>query len=130
MKKNYLFLFSISLLFVFSRCEKAYEVPTPIEGALGDTITLAFKQTAIFPNEDFQIRFDEVVLDTRCPPDAFCILPGFVEIRLSMKQGAAEDTAILNAPVSIFNRNIRQLNVFPASQPRTQEEYTIRILVN
>ena len=48
----------------------------PSSGPGSGLLTLAPGQTSRVPGEELQVRFDEVVSDSRCPSDVACIQAG------------------------------------------------------
>lgn len=63
---------------------------------LTDTIVLGFGQTVYVESERLWIRFTDMIGDSRCPENAYCIWPGQAEIELALKKrGGMEDLVAL-----------------------------------
>jgi len=63
---------------------------------LTDTIVLGFGQTVYIESERLWIRFTDMIGDSRCPMDAYCLWLGQAEIELSLKKpGSMEEMVVL-----------------------------------
>ncbi len=63
---------------------------------LEDEIVLGYGETAYIESEGLWVSFTEVIGDSRCPMDAYCIWPGQAEIGLALeKRRGMEDPIVL-----------------------------------
>ncbi len=63
--------------------------PTPNEVSLGQEFTLAVGQTVTIAGEGLEIKFVEVVSDSRCPQGVTCIWAGEVSCLVEVSKGNA-----------------------------------------
>ena len=69
----------------------------PVPATLGEPFKLALHQAAVFASEGLELRFEEVLEDSRCPPGMVCVWAGRVRIRVSLqKSGSAIGEAELS----------------------------------
>ncbi len=147
MKTNQQF-FAIALglatLWVGAGCEKNH-TGTPLETIqMTDTLVLAPGQAAE-AQDGFRIVFRGMISDSRCPADALCIWPGFVDVDFdfvrdetaitdTLSMGGYDPIRIHPDIVQVFNRQIRLLQVSPeppmSNQPAPRpEDYRVKLAV-
>jgi hypothetical protein len=71
-------------VFALSGCG---DTPTTFSAQDGGRLTLAPGETARAADGRMQIRFDEVVTDSRCPTGEQCIVAGFAEVVITARAG-------------------------------------------
>jgi hypothetical protein len=85
-----------------SELEGVGEVPPEADivvSDLEDAITLGFGQTVYVESEKLWITFTDMIGDSRCPMEAYCLWPGQAEIEISMrKRFGMEDFVVLVLP--------------------------------
>lgn len=107
---------------------------------LGEPFDLRYGQTAVVENV-MQIRFVELVSDSRCPRTVQCVWAGNAEIRLEIEaDGRAEvhtlnTNATLQAPneVTAFGHRVRLVELAPYPETPAEPErsrYMARLVVN
>ena len=57
---------------------------TPVQATLGEPFKLVLHQAAVFASEGLELRFEEVLEDSRCPPGMVCVWAGRVRVRVSL----------------------------------------------
>ena len=71
-------LCSLAAVSLFLPLISACSSPTRVQARLGQEFTLYLEQTAAVTGENLEIRFAEVVSDSRCPRNVTCIWAGEV----------------------------------------------------
>lgn len=126
-------------------CERSTE---PIDGLLlrthlqfnlGDTLTLAYHETAEnAPSRTF-IRFDSVLGDSRCPINVVCVWEGNAAIAFDMEEPGGEHRFSLNTHAGfardtvLAGRTISLIDVLPypewPEQRPDQAEYKVILTI-
>jgi hypothetical protein len=70
----------------------------PIKASLGQEFTLAIGQTAEITGENLMIRFLEVVEDSRCARDVYCVWAGRVSVVVEIKDDGSPYKMVLTEP--------------------------------
>jgi len=135
MKKSFFLLLILVGIFLIScKCHNC-ELPPNY-----NTISLGFQQT--YQNDDFILKFDSVLNDSRCPSDGECFWAGNAEVKLIYvdRYFITERRIILNTlggnnfrnDTTIGNINIKlvELSPYPVSiEAISQENYAAKILL-
>ena len=69
-----------------------------LKASLGQQFSLSIGQSAQIEGEDLQIKFVEVVEDSRCPTDATCIWEGRVSVAVEIKEDNSPYKMVLIQP--------------------------------
>ena len=98
-------MLSRSLLFpsllVAAACAFFHDDPSVTASMrVGDSVTLAISETALVEDAGIRITFEEVLSDSRCPTDAFCVQAGDAQVRL---RGARQGMPTTRADVGLFD---------------------------
>ncbi len=92
MKKYSLYLLaSVSILLLLVNCTGTNELKT----GLGQEFTLSIGQSAQIEGENLQVRFEEVLEDSRCPTGATCIWEGRVSLAVEIKDNGSPYKMVL-----------------------------------
>ncbi len=132
MKKYKLFLFLSCLnLFLLSSCDKD-------RIKISEDYKLEYGETANFNKGDFNIRFDEVLGDSRCPFCCICAWAGAVTVRLIIEEDNESTTIeMVMSGGFIPNQNfqtveyqdysieLKAVNPYPEDIPVEETEYNI-----
>lgn len=102
-----LLFFPIVLLAYFDGCSKSNTEHATFE--LNDTISLAYRTTYINADKHLTIRFDSVLEDSRCPPEAMCVWAGNAKVRFIFATEAQTDTFVLNTTLDSDKLGHREL---------------------
>ena len=123
-----------SLLLVCAQSE-----PKTFEARLGTPFDLALHQSARIDSADLQLRFVEIVEDSRCPGDVDCIWEGRAVIRLQCELAGESTTfeLILRAGHSHLARTergsfviaLRSLTPYPEANEETSLRETVATLL-
>lgn len=141
--KNLLFSGFMALLFsaMLANCKKSDEPGSTFTTRLGDTVEIAYQQTAKFEPEGFQIKFNSVVFDNRCPLDVNCIVAGHVDALLDFTLGKQKEQDVLRLGdqldersdnIEVMGYKVKLVQVLPYPQSNTdipQADYKIRVVV-
>ena len=112
----------------------------PVPATLGEPFKLVLHQAAVFAPEGLELRFEEVLEDSRCPPGMVCVWAGRVRIRVSLQKsgstiGGAElstmDTAQEKVP-TVEGYTLTLAGVDPAAKSGGglgQSEYVVTLRV-
>jgi hypothetical protein len=69
-----------------------------IEVSLGQEFSLSIMQSALIKGENLEIKFEEVVEDSRCPWEVTCIWEGRVTLSVEVKVNDVSDDIELSQP--------------------------------
>ena len=119
----------------------AFEPPTQV--LLGDVFTIGQGKTAVIPNENLTITFDNVISDSRCPTQVNCAEEGQAEPVVMIRQGESEPVALefntnsspdLNRqklPFGDYEVVLQSLDPYPQDpdQPIELSEYRVTLMV-
>jgi len=96
--RNYAVWLSIAILVLIplSGCSK----PTVDEVTLGREFTLAVGQSVAVAGENLQLKFVEVISDSRCPTGATCIWAGEASSLIEITDSASTYRKVLSEPGS------------------------------
>ena len=94
MRKNILMILPI-ILVLLSGCARQ---PGEIKAVLGEEITLAIGQDASIAGEQFEVRFIEVISDSRCPKGATCIWAGEASCLIEITDSGSAYRKVLTQP--------------------------------
>jgi len=115
------------------------DVPLKRIGDLPETLNLNFQQ--IYNSNDFSLKFDSVLNDSRCPSDWECDWAGNAEVKFIYvdKYYTGQQSFVLNTlpnfrnDTTIGNVNIKLVELSPypstATMPIPQENYVAKVLL-
>lgn len=141
--KNSLVFAVLGCLLAASACKKS-DSPTDKPANSKDTIYLKVGELWEHPSLTFQVSFDSVLSDSRCPLDAICIWEGRVDARFLFRFGGqptvfdtlANGAAVQNFPTDStakYGFNVRLLEMKPfaltTNSPIPQADYLAKLLV-
>lgn len=135
-----LFLGSCTRSIASSSLNSGEAKPTEIAAKLNRKFSVGYDRSVRIPSDDLEIKFTDVVGDSRCPSEIDCVWQGQVEIVLHMTQGV-RDLGNINlvrqagrensASATLDGYSIQLLEVKPypkTSQPIDLSDY--RAIVN
>ena len=116
---------------------------TSVVAPVFSPVTLKYDQSAIIQSENVELKFESIIQDSRCPPNAYCIWGGMAEIRLRLIKLPA-DTHFITLPILLgvhkndsdshipidtlgFHITLLQLDPYPA--PTNDSDYVATILL-
>ena len=117
---------------------------TPAVGARGQDVRLAERfdlgvdQTATIAEESLQVRFDDIVSDSRCPRGVQCFWQGVAVVRLSIEKPPDARTALTfrfnsTPPPATYGRysiSVVDVKPYPEENRRhRREEYVVTVIV-
>jgi hypothetical protein len=111
--------------------------PEPSVSVLGDTAFLDLPVGRSARNGDFELSFDAVLEDSRCPAGVQCVWEGNASIRLTLSSGGRSESAVVNSAVDPrqaaffgYTIGLRDLTPYPvAAQPTDRSRYVATIAV-
>jgi hypothetical protein len=134
-KLNFSLLAVLLTLLLLAACGGAGEV----KADLGQEFSLSIGQTASIQGEDLQLKFLEVVNDSRCPSDVTCVWEGqassLIEITYlgSVQKVTLVQPGLTEEPSRIhFNDYLIQFNLTPypqAGQEIKDSDYRLQLVV-
>lgn len=95
LKKGHFFLIAAILALLLTGCAG---VQGDVTASLDKEFTLAIGQTASIRSEGIQIRFKDVVGDSRCPKGVTCVWQGEVSCALQMTVGGVAEDIVWKQP--------------------------------
>ena len=111
-----------------------------IEVSLGQEFSLSVKQSASIKGENLEIKFEEVVEDSRCPWEVTCVWEGRVSLSLEINENDVSDNIELSQPgltdqsvVAIHKGYQFTYKVEPypeAAKPISVDEYRLLLVVS
>lgn len=72
--------------------------PSDVQARLNEEFSLSMGQRALIPGENLEIRFDEVIEDSRCPRDVTCIWAGRVTCTVELTHVGSSYRMALTEP--------------------------------
>lgn len=130
------FLFTLSLLLA-AACSPS---PSPITSPLGKTVSLAPGRSVSLDGETLDIKFVEVINDSRCASGVTCIWQGEVSSRLEITYQGTVYTKVVTQPgltsepsSTEFNGYLFSFDVQPyptAGTPIKDNEYRLQLTVD
>ena len=105
---------------------------------LGEPFDLNIDQTATISGEGLEVRFADVVSDSRCPRGVQCVWEGVAVIRLSVERAPdprATLTLRVPSPSSTgtygkYSLSIMDVKPYPdANHPHRREDYVVTLIV-
>ena len=93
-KYSFYILASIAIVLLLAGCTGIGEVKT----SLGQEVSLSIGQRALITGENLEIRFEEVVEDSRCPKNVNCIWEGRVSAVVEISTGDSSQQLKLTQP--------------------------------
>ena len=129
MKKLILFFLLSSVVSMLSSCVATNDAEPNTSFKLIDSAILQFQDTFFNNEENFQITFDSVLEDSRCPVNAVCKWAGNAKIGFTIANEENKASFTLNTHSGRFPRDttllgykISLLDVMP--QPHTDSTFT------
>jgi hypothetical protein len=120
--KNVFFAFAMFAL-LFSACENDGANPAENSFELGDTVTIAFNQTAVLESDDLKITFTGITEDSRCPTNVECVWEGRAvagfkaekkgDIRVFNLTNNEQSEVEPKQSIEVFGRTVKLLDVLP-----------------
>jgi hypothetical protein len=117
--KTFQFAFPFLSGLFFAQCEETV-LDQDKQFNFGDTITISLHDTVFVENLAYQIRFDSVLTDSRCPLEAECIWQGEVKTIISVFDGIESKTMLFGLyqpseePIITYkNISITYVNLLP-----------------
>ncbi len=117
--KTLLYSLLFSAVLFFAQCEETV-LNQHNQYNFGDTITISLHDTVFVENLTYQIRFDSVLADSRCPLDAVCVWQGEVKTYVTISDVNESKTMLLGLyqpweePIITFrNISIAYVNLLP-----------------
>ena len=96
MSKYVLYTLAIlSLILLLSGCSGR---PSELKASPGQEFSLSIGQSALITGENIQIKFEEIVEDSRCPKDVTCVWAGRVSCIVRLTDGESSDEMVLTEP--------------------------------
>lgn len=134
------FIVALLLVLLLSNCNKDNELTGDSTFKLNDTLDLAIDKSAINKEEQFTIRIDSVLEDSRCPSDVLCIWGGNARVRfiLSNEKGDTKfelnsnGSTDLNMDAIIDGYHIRLVSLLPypvSTKEISNNEYVAELLI-
>ncbi len=116
---------------------------TSIVAPVISPVTLKYGQSAIIQSENVELKFESVIYDSRCPPNAYCFWGGMAEIRLRLIK-LPVDTHFVTLPILLgvykndpdshmpidtlgFHITLLQLDPYPA--PTNDSDYVATVII-
>ncbi len=90
-KYSFYLLASVAILLLLVSCTGTDELKT----GLGQEFNLSIGQSAQIEGENLQVRFGEVLEDSRCPTGATCIWEGRVSLAVEIKDNGSPYKMVL-----------------------------------
>ena len=72
--------------------------PSEVTADLGQGVSLSLGQSVVIPSEKLQIKFSEVINDSRCPNGVICIWAGEVSCLVEITHAEAVYPVVLTQP--------------------------------
>ncbi len=91
-------LYLLAFVAVFLLLGGCVVTPGKVEVDLGQEFSLAIGQSAIISGENLEIKFKEVVEDSRCPEGATCVWAGRVSVIVEITENGAPYQMVLTHP--------------------------------
>jgi hypothetical protein len=136
MSRYVLWLALVSLVLLLVGCAGGGE---PITASLGQEFTLAIGQMAEITGENLTVRFLEVVEDSRCARDVYCVWAGRVSAVIEIKDDDSPYKMVLTEPGltdapsrETYQEYSLSFHVMPypeAGKKIAQEEYRLLLVV-
>ena len=114
--------------------------PDDVTAELGYPVELHLGQSVAIVSEQLEIKFTEVVGDSRCPTGATCVWEGEVTLKLEITYQDELSTKTITQPgltsdpsFDLFKVYMLEFNVLPYPEVNEKippEEYRLRLLVN
>jgi hypothetical protein len=114
--------------------------PDEIYAELGQPVELRLGQTVTIKGEQLEIKFSEVIEDSRCPTGAACIWEGQVTLALEIayqdelfSEKITQPGLTSDVSFDLFKEYILEFNILPypeVNEKISPEEYRLEILVN
>ena len=96
MTKNYLYLLIIAAIVLsVSGCA---DTSNGVEVSLGQEFSLSIGQSALIKGENLEIKFEEVVEDSRCPWEVTCVWEGRVSLSVEINENDVSGDIGLSQP--------------------------------
>lgn len=100
------------------------------------SVTLKYHQSILI-NDNLEINFDDVPVDSRCPLNVYCFWAGDAEVKLNffqndVKLGTSLHTTLDPKSITIWNYNIKLVSLTPypeAGKELKKEDYVVELLV-
>lgn len=106
-------------------------------------VTLKYGQSAIIQSENVELKFDSIIHDSRCPPNAYCIWGGMAEIRLRLIKlpvdthfvtlpillGVHKNDSDSHIPIDTLGFHITLLQLDPYPAPTNDSDYVATVLI-
>lgn len=77
----------LSLFFIYYSCDSKDQLTDSIINSNQDTMTIVIHQTCNNTKYNIQFRFDSLLNDSRCPPEALCFWAGNVQVKFELTTG-------------------------------------------
>ncbi len=130
MKKiNKTLLIFVSFAILLTNCTKE-----DITISTDEEFWLKYNQTAIIQNGELEIKFNDVISDSRCPKGSYCNSPGTATIELLLNEFNKVDMSIFFAGESIdtFDYHIEFISIKPQNNKKSNlpnRSYEIKLKV-
>ncbi|NIR45801.1 MAG: hypothetical protein GWN99_15315 [Gemmatimonadetes bacterium] len=100
-------------------------------------LTLGLEETATVASLDLQITFDQVLEDSRCHPQGYCIWPGNATVALEVKREGRPARLFLlcthphvcSAVLEVDGHEVELVELDPPIQPSAEGEYRVMLRV-
>jgi hypothetical protein len=115
--------------------------PNPDQVSPGEEFTLSIGQSALIPGENLNVKFVEVVADSRCPRDVTCIWAGEVSCLIEITRGSLDPYKLVLTQPGLTDQTATQdfdgyeimfrVDPYPtAGKQIAQQEYQLVMTVN
>lgn len=140
MKAKLLLITCLTSLYIMSiSCDDDTSVTPPVSYP----VTLQYGQSTVLQSESVELKFEAIIQDSRCPPDAYCIWGGMSEIQLRLIKlpadthfvalpillGVYKNDSDSHMPVDTLGFHITLLQLEPYPAPTNDSDYIATVLL-
>ena len=120
----------VLLTILLLSCDNSVTSVTP---EIGEPFKIKLGESVMFQQEDLNIRFDELLEDSRCPEGATCFWAGNGRIVIQLNELKTELNTYLDpqdTTLSGYRLELKDLKPYPSLNKKiNKEDYTVELLL-
>ncbi|MEX0646840.1 MAG: hypothetical protein WEA56_02265 [Balneolaceae bacterium] len=123
----------LTILLIISVTFSCENITSPIQPKLGEEIEMKYGEQITIPEEGIILRFNDILIDSRCPSGVTCVWAGNAEIAIQLNDTEASlNTYLEPKQTSISEYEVQLLSLKPYPKYNFELEdndYTAKLLI-